>query len=503
MLHALIAYAQPIKLDLLIPEMFFTGTRWAVVGLVAELILRIFLAAIIIVRKGSRPTVATAWVLVVVTFPLLGILAYLLVGESRLGTRRRKMHKAILDLFDKPSFHQHDDPRAHQFHLDQSDEQIAHIAERVSHSPATAGNRTKLFGDSQDSVGQMIADIENATKTIHSTTYIWLDDRVGEAIGNAMIAASDRGVICRVLVDGQGSRGFLKSALCRRMRERGVRVVAALPTHYLRALFHRIDVRNHRKIMVVDGEVGWLGSMNIAAPEFAVQARFAPWVDCMLRLNGPVVRELQLIFAEDWSLDTNESLEEFLLHMPPYHSDGLPVQIMASGPNYDNDAVRSLLIASIQVAKKEIVLTTPYFIPDSDMFSAICVAAQRGVAVHLVVPRRNNSRLVALASRACYSTLLSSGVEIHEYTRGLLHAKTVSVDQLFSIVTSSNLDRRSFEINFEVSAIIYDDAFACEIRALQQSYMDLSVAVTTDSWGKQSLRKRLLQNTASLISPLI
>ncbi|MDA0214228.1 MAG: cardiolipin synthase [Planctomycetota bacterium] len=501
--HELLLHLQPTTLQFLLPNLLFEGTKWALLGLTVELLFRLSLATVVVLRKGSRPSVATAWVLIVIAFPLIGIIAYLMVGELRLGSRRRKSHKLILDLFQKSLFHKHDDPRALKIELDPTDTQIAFIAQRASQSPVTAGNITRLFGESQNCIEQLLLDINRATQNIHCTTYIWLDDRVGEAIGNALMLASDRGVTCRILVDGQGSRAFLKSTLCRRMRERGVQVVAALPTHFLRALFHRIDIRNHRKILVIDCEIGWMGSMNIAAPEFAVQPRFAPWVDCMVRLEGPVVRELQLIFAEDWYLDTNESLAKLLECMPAFHTDGLPVQIMASGPNFNNDAVRSLLIASIQVARKEIVLTTPYFVPDSDMFSALCVAAERGVSVHLVVPRRNNSWLVALASRGRYSAMLASGIQIHEYTKGLLHSKTVTVDTLFSVITSSNLDRRSFEINFEVSAIMFADSFAKEVRALQQTYMNHSVDVTTASWGEPSIRQRLAQNFAGLVSPLI
>ncbi len=489
-------------------EFFFSGTlaegtNWSSAIVVVEILARLTLACIVVVRKGSRPSVATAWLLVVVSFPLIGSIAYLMLGESRLGGRRRTLHRMILDRFDRPDFHRHDDPRAQDVRMDPSDLQIAHIARRVSNSPATAGNRARLVGDSKSSVEQIVVDIDQATSTVHLVTYIWLNDRVGEQLASALIAAAKRGVACRVLADGHGSSKFLKSSLCHSMRAGGVRIVAALPTHPFRALFHRIDVRNHRKIIVVDCDVGWVGSMNVAAPEFAVQPRFAPWVDCMVRLNGPAVRELQLIFVEDWYLDTNESLMELLHHMPPFHEDGIPAQIMASGPNYDNDAVRSLLMAAIQLARIEIVLTTPYFVPDSDMFSALCVAAQRGVEVHLVVPQRNNSWLVGLASRARYGALLAAGIHIHEFTRGLLHAKTVTVDSLFAIVTSSNLDRRSFEINFEASAIMFDDGFAREVRSLQQEYIGFSVDVTTDSWGTQSLPRRLAQNSASLISPLI
>lgn len=484
-------------------QYFVEQTPWSVSLLALDFALRIFMSGVIVIRKANRPSVATAWILVVVAFPYIGVLAYLLVGESHLGAKRKRIHKAILKRFDTPKFHRHEDARTHELHLDPTDKQIEHFAYQASHSPALAGNIAQLLPSANAAVQRMLEDIASARTSIHLTTYIWLDDRVGAEFQAALIAACKRGVTCRVLVDGQGSASFLKSDSCATMRKAGISVVAALPTHYLRALFHRIDIRNHRKMMIVDTSIGWLGSMNIAAPEFAVQRRFAPWVDCMVRVEGPTARELQLIFAEDWLLDTGESLESILETCPAFHADGIAAQVMASGPNYDNDAIRSLLIATMQVARKEIVLTTPYFVPDSDMFSAMCVAAQRGVEVHLVVPRRNNSKLVGLASRARYEPMLKAGIHIHEFTKGLLHAKTVSVDHLFAIVTSSNLDRRSFEINFEASAIFFDDCFAAEVYALQREYIGNSCKVDPASFADPRLRTRLARNAAALISPLI
>jgi cardiolipin synthase len=281
-----------------------------------------------------------------------------------------------------------------------------------------------------------------------------------------------------------------------------VQVVAALPTAVLRALAHRLDIRNHRKLLIIDGSVGWIGSMNIAAPEFALQPRFAPWVDCMMRMEGPATRELQLIFAEDWLLDTGENLESLLEVPPPVREMGVPVQVMASGPNFDNDAVRSLLIATIQVARREIVMTTPYFVPDPEMFGSLCVAARRGVQTHLVLPRRNNSKLVACASRARYRAMLDAGMRVHEFTAGLLHAKTITVDGSFAVITSSNLDRRSFEINFEASAIVYDSRFAAQVRSLQQSYIERSAEMVNAQWVP-TLRQQLAHNAAALLSPLL
>ena len=476
---------------------------WLGAILIADLLLRAGFACIIIMRKGSQPSLAAAWVTIVTVLPVIGIPAYLLVGESRLGFRRRVIHKRVLELFGQTRFHTPDDPRASDTHLDGIDRQIARIAESVGGSPALAGNHVRLFGDSDATAAAIIADIARATTSVHLTSYIWLDDRVGSSVAEALIAAAGRGVTCRVLVDAQGSARFLRSHSARALRAKGVRVVAALPVHPLRALFARIDIRNHRKMIIVDSQIGWIGSMNIAAPEFAVQPRFAPWVDCTLRITGPTVRELHLIFAADWYLDTQETIEDQLCVSPRFEGGGVSAQIAASGPNYRNDAIKSLLIASIQVARDEIVLTTPYFVPDPTMYSALCVAARRGVVVRLVVPRRNNSRLVALASRAGYGMLLDAGVHIHEFTRGLLHAKTITADGKFAIVTSSNLDRRSFELNFEATALVYDDSFARELRALQQSYIDASCEVTAMVWGQRSRGTALAQNAAALISPLL
>jgi len=481
---------------------WFGEGRWAVAVVAVDITLRALFACVVIVRKGARPSVAMAWLLVVVAFPFIGILIYLVLGESRLGSRRRRIHAQVLAEIDRAEFHRHDDPRAQQLSLGTSEAQVERLARLVSRSPVLNGNSVEIVGHPDKIVEAMLADIDRAHSTVHLTTYIWLDDRVGSAFESALLAAAQRGVHCRVLADGHGSSGFLASDSYRRLRAGGVKVVTALPTAVLRAIAHRIDIRNHRKLLIVDGSIGWIGSMNIAAPEFALQPRFAPWVDCMMRMHGPATRELQLIFAEDWLLDTGESLESLLKVPPPVQERGVPVQVMASGPNFDNDAVRSLLIATMQVARREIVMTTPYFVPDPEMFGSLCVAARRGVATHLVLPRRNNSKLVACASRARYRAMLDAGMRIHEFTAGLLHAKTITVDGTFAVITSSNLDRRSFEINFEASAIVYDPKFAVQVRELQQGYIDRSAEVVNAQW-MPTLRQQFVNNAAALLSPLL
>lgn len=456
----------------------------------------------VLYRKGDRPQVATAWIVLLLAFPIVGILAYLLLGETWLGWRRRRRHAQVLAALDRPENHAAGVGSPAPQRLDVIDRQISALATEVSGSRPVDGNAVRIEGNSDRIVSGMVADIDSARHDVHLLTYIWLDDRVGQAVAAALKRAVSRGVQCRVLVDGHGSSEFLDGPLCQDMRAHGVRVVAALPVHILRAFLNRADIRNHRKITVVDGSVGWIGSMNIAAPEFAVQPRYAPWVDCMVRIEGPVVRELELIFAEDWALDSGEMLDPTAVSPLP-RTDGAAAQVVASGPNFQNRAMTDLMLAAAQLARHELVLTTPYFVPDPSLVATLGVAARRGTTVHLVLPRRNNSTLVALASRALYHRLLSAGVQVHEFRGGLLHTKTVTIDRRCAIVTSANLDRRSFEINFEASAILYDDAVARELRALQQSYIDGSSPVHLREWEQRPAARRLMEYTAALFSPLL
>jgi len=433
-----------------------------------EFALQLFVAGLVLVRKGRRPTVAMAWIVAVMGIPVAGLLAYFLVGESNFGRKRAARHARILAEVDRPERHRHADPRCVADSLRADQAQLARMAESVSHGPVLAGNRIDLSGDSAANIEAMARDIESARGHAHLLTYIYLLDGAGARIARALLAAAGRGVEVRLLVDGVGSKDFLRSELRRTLEAGGVRVAAALPVTLFRMVFARLDIRNHRKLLVVDGEIAWVGSQNVAEASFAPKARYAPWVDCMLRIQGPLARELQLVFVEDWYMEHEEDLDAKLAVEPPFETEGLAAQAVATGPNFRNDAMASLLQAAVHLARGEIVLTTPYYVPDIAMQSALAVAARRGVRVHLVVPRRNDSWLVQRASRAFYDELLAAGVSIHEFTGGLLHAKTLTVDGTTSVVTSANLDRRSFEINFEMGVLLYDEAFSERLRTLQQ-----------------------------------
>ena len=299
------------------------------------------------------------------------------------------------------------------------------------------------------------------------------------------------------------------------MREAGVRVTEAMPVGFLRSGLQRIDIRNHRKIAIFDGKVAWMGSQNIADAAFAIKAKYAPWVDLMIRLKGPAVYDLQVLFAEDWLLDVEEPVEgsgeetaeesadDVLTEPPAPLEGGVPVQVIGTGPFAQNRALVALTQVGLLQARQEIILTTPYFVPDETTLAALCSAAQSGVSTLLVVPACNDSPLVAAASRSYYQQLLEAGVVIYEYRPGLLHAKTITVDCATSVVATSNMDRRSFELNFEVSVMAFDREFSSKLRAVQQSYIDESVRVDLAQWRQRKWPERLRENAAGILAPVL
>jgi cardiolipin synthase len=364
----------------------------------------------------------------------------------------------------------------------------------------------QLSGDPEEQVAWIERDIDAAARSVDVIFYIWELDRTGRRVGDALLRAAARGVRVRLLVDSIGSRGFLASDERRRLESGGVHVVEALPARIVRMLFARVDIRNHRKLVVVDGVVAQTGSRNIADPDFKSGGRLGasePYVDSWIRIRGPVVRDLDVFFLEDWELDTGDRPVATDLAEPDALPGGIPVQVIPSGPNFENSVVRGLVQAAIQVARQEIVLSTPYFIPDSPTMAAMEVAARRGVRVTLIVPRANDSLLAAWASRASYERLLEAGVEVWEYRRGFLHSKTISVDDEMGIVTTANLDRRSYEINFETTVVVYDDAFAVQVRRLQQSYIADSDRIDLGAWERRGTATRFKENLANLMAPLL
>jgi cardiolipin synthase len=480
-------------------------SSWPLILVIGELTLKVLMIAIIILQQKKLASAKLAWILLIVFIPFLGSIIYIMFGTRRLGSSRIKRHKKIISLIPQNVSTQHcwsnfkNNSYYPEFHS------IASIAETVGASYVLGGNNATLFGDSEKWVRSLADDIDQAKQNCHILSYIMLDDNAGKLISEALINATNRGVICRLLLDSIGSRDFLESKSCKKLREHNVIVTEALPANIFRAALVRLDLRNHRKIAVIDNSIGYMGSNNIAESSFAPKKKFAPWVDASVRLTGPIVRELHAIFIQDWFMDSNEDLSEMLREPEEakVSEQGFPAQLMATGPNSNNQALGQLLQTAFFAAQEELIITTPYYCLDDSTESALLICARRGIETHLVLPAINDSKLVAAASKSSFAKLLEAGVNIHEFHGGLLHSKTLTIDRNLALIGSANLDRRSLELNFEINMLVYDTDFASELRFLQSSYIEQSTAVHAETVKNWPVQQRLWQNAIGLISPIL
>jgi cardiolipin synthase len=475
--------------------------------LVVDLLVRLGLSFRIIMRR--RPVGVTfAWLTILLILPLAGAIVYLTFGELRLGNRRAEWAKKIHGpyqqwLADVQQRH----PQVDWSALGVECEPLARLAQSVFDAPPLPESKLQLLPDWEHAFRSLIADIDAAERTCHLVFYIWNSGGLADEVMQAVIRAARRGVVCRVLLDDVGSRPFLRSDQARVLREAGVRLHRALPVGLVRMLFVRLDLRMHRKIVVIDGEVAYTGSLNLVDPRyFKQEAHVGQWVDAMVRVTGPAVEGLAITFLEDWELETSEGLEQLrqtgdVHDLPPAGQS--VVQAIPSGPAFEAQAVQDVLLMTIYAARHKLVLTSPYFVPDESLATALATAARRGVEVTLIVPARVDSFLVRYASQAFKGDLLQAGVKIAQFDGGLLHTKSVTVDDEFCLFGSLNLDARSLHLNFEITLAIYDRQFSTELADLQHSYLAHSTWMNLAEWQSRPLHIRLKENALRLLSPLL
>jgi cardiolipin synthase len=463
-----------------------------------SLALTLGVMARIMLRPNRAPASRVAWLVVVGAVPVLGIVAYLLLGEVSLG--RRRMGRVREALARIPRYTGGNDELVPEHYRS-----LFRLGESISGFKAVGGNTGALMADSNAAIDAMVADIDAARDHVHLLFYIWLADNNGCKVIEALKRAAARGVTCRVMVDDVGSRTLVRSQHWQDMRDAGIRLASGLAVGNLvfRMLTSRIDLRNHRKIVVIDGTITYCGSQNCADPEFRVKPRFAPWVDLMVRFEGPIAYQNQLLFAGDWMAGVREDLGPLLA--PPAdagEATAMPAQVIGTGPTVRYSAMQEVFQSLLFSARREIVITTPYYVPDDALHNAICACAYRGVDTTIVFPARNDSWIVGAASRSYYADLLVAGVRIHEYVGGLLHTKSLAVDGEIVLIGSANMDRRSLDLNYENNILVYDRELTEAIRQRQQSYLQRSHEVTLAQVSRWSLPRKLVNNTVAILGPL-
>ena len=456
----------------------------------------------VLLRPHREPASRLAWVIIVIALPLVGIFAYLILGETRISGGRRERGRDIDARLPRP---EGDSTCLDTLGAGPHQAPFA-LARTVNCLEPTCRNSARLAADSNVAISEMVADIDAAERHVHLCAYIWLADHNGLKVKDACIRAAQRGVEVRILADALGSWRLIRSANWSEMRDKGCDARVALPVgNPLWTLIRgRVDLRNHRKMMIVDNRIAWCGSQNVADPEFRIKPHYAPWVDIMSRWEGPVAEHVQYLFVSDWMAEGGDDISRLLKETCQTAAEGaILAQVIGTGPTSSFDAMPSCFSELIHSARQELVITTPYFVPDEQLLFAIISAARRGVKTIMAVPRRCDSRIVAGTSRSYYEDLIKAGVELYEYRRGLLHAKTMIADGTVGLIGSANLDRRSFELNFENNILFADRAFAAAIRRRQDQYLADSDRVTAETIARVGLPRRIWQNLLATMSPIL
>ncbi len=465
--------------------------------------------ALFFIPRNRKPSVATGWLMLIMLEPTLGLLIFLLIGSPKLSRKRRAMqgtmdkliNATIQEALAEPSLRKY----VH-FEVPKRFQPFVTLNTTLGGMPAFSSNRVKLLPEYDASIAAITADIDKARDFVHIEFFIITYDDATEELFQAMAAAVQRGVKVRVLLDAFGSWRFPNHrATKRKLTEIGVEWHLMLPIRLSLQDFNRPDLRNHRKIVVIDAKIGYTGSQNLIRRNY--HRKDALYYDeLMVRVQGPVVIQLHGAFITDWYSESGELLSRQAnpeINLTFEGAGSSLAQVLPSGPGYDNENNLKLFTSLIHAAVKNITIVNPYFVPDDSLLLAITSAAQRGVTVTMINSEIMDQKMVGHAQRSYYEALLAAGVKIYLYNYPvLLHSKFMTIDDDMAVIGSSNLDIRSFQLDLEVSLAVYDPAVVHELQVLEHAYLAKSTQLHQSDWQARPLRTQLLENLARLTASL-
>ncbi|WP_419825551.1 phospholipase D-like domain-containing protein [Sphingomonas sp.] len=464
----------------------YPGTLYEIV----EWSIRLVMLFVVPLRRGAAAT--RGWLLLILLLPIPGLILFWLIGRPRFPEWRAQRFVRLTPMFEELSARLlAEAPKAAI-----ADAGIPALARTLGLMPAVGGNAFDLIDDYDAGIDRLVADIDAATTAVRILSYILADDATATKVIDALARARARGLPVHVMFDPVGSHKWRRGTLAK-LKAAGATVQEALPFHLIRARTRR-DMRNHRKLFLIDGTIGYVGSQNIVARDFR------PGVvnrEMLVRVTGPVVAEMNAVFLADWYLETEVLLDEETV-VPPATGDAV-LQMLPSGADYRLEGFETMLVWQIHAAMDRVTIVTPYLIPDDALVSAMRTARARGVEIDLIVSAVVDQRLVHLAQCSYYEAVLAEGVRIHRYRDYLLHAKSVSIDRRLAIVGSSNVDLRSFQLNEEVSLLLLDADAIERIEQVQRGYIAASDPLTLDEWRRRPRVARVAENLAQMVSPLL
>jgi len=483
-----------------------TKSLWGdwIVGSVSVLFtLSIIFICVVIFLENRHPSHTITWLVVLGGFPLVGFFFYLFFGRN-IRKRRLFEKKALLD--EKAFLEIEGNQHSYQDKINRMgnhQQLLFKLAHRLGHSPISFATKTKALTDGIETFDHIFRELKKAKHHIHLEYYIVRHDQVGIELKNLLIEKAREGVEVRFLYDAVGSWKLSKEYI-RSMGKAGIEMVPFLPVR-IPFLNNKINFRNHRKIIVIDGEVGFVGGLNVGDEYLGKDPYFGYWRDTHLLIKGEAVRTLQMIFLQDWYYMTDKKLlfQSYLSSNSKEMEETGGVQLIAGGPDNKWDVIKNLFFSMIISAKESIWIASPYFIPDEDILTALKVAALSGIDVRLLVPERPDKKIVYHASRSYFPELLDAGVKVYEYKKGFLHSKIVIVDYELASIGTANMDMRSFHLNFEVNAFLYRTGSTQTLVDAYMNDIDQSREIIMEEFAKRSFAIKLFESAARLMSPLL
>ncbi|WP_315899850.1 cardiolipin synthase [Arthrobacter alpinus] len=475
---------------------------WVLLGL------HVFLGAVAVayISARRRPATAIAWMLTIIFIPYIGIIAFFLVGYNRLPKARRDKQKHVNELILERT--EGLGQLSHRDHWPHGLATLVTLNNNLGALPMVGGNGVELLPDYHGSIAAMAKEIDDAVHYVHVEFYILVLDSATQPFFDALERARQRGVKVRVLSDHLASviNPGRKETLAA-LKAMGAEYHAMLPLRPWRWQWQRIDLRNHRKLVVVDGKVGFAGSQNLVHESYNKKkniARGLRWHELMMRVHGPVVRELDAVFVTDWFSESDVLLE---LDTSPVVLDPathlVDMQVVPSGPSFENDNSLKLFVSMIHQATERVSITSPYFVPEDSVLLAIITAAGRGLSVELFVSEVGDQAMVYHAQRSYYEALLQAGVRIYLYkSPEVLHSKHFSIDSDVAVIGSSNMDIRSFSLNMEISVLVHSADFVTQMRAVEDGYRANSRELELADWVKRPAGEKFWDSAARLTSNL-
>lgn len=478
-----------------------TLISWAAVFVQLFLVIGVTLRVML---TRHPPGSSFAWILITAILPYFGFILYLLMGERTLGKwHARKLRREMRKRRQIFRHFMHTDAMAPLQWRG-----LSRLATRLSRCPLTQQSSLALLSDADETLTRLVKDIDNARSCIVMEFYIWDVGGKADDVSSALIRAARRGVKCYVLVDAIGSSKFLSSHWAPMFRHEGIRLESALPVSIFSALLSRVDIRLHRKVVVIDQSIGYSGSLNMADPHFfKKKAKVGQWIDAMVRTKGEIVASLYYLISFDWKTLSvaDDELPEFKAKNPPKFDipDQAAVMLVPSGPATNDDANQRIILDAIYNARQEVRIVTPYFVPGEALALALQNAAVRGVKVLLIVAEKSDSRPVDYASRRYFEDLLRAGVKIFLHKKGMLHTKSIIIDGEVSLFGTVNMDMRSMHLNYELMLLVFDREFNRKIAMLNNQYEADSEQIALAKWYKRPIIERMKEGACYLISPLL